>query len=307
MRKLLISALTATMVLTACARDTPEKRVAKRAAATTSSTSTTTSTTTTLPPPPDFSASTSDDATAAAAAIARAEAATLDPATPPAVLHAAAQALQVGYRKLAKLDVAREYAVSAALPDEPTRHALANNVAAARYLFALGGTSPARPAPPADWTIVPPAPAAELLGYYRDAAATTRVPWEILAAVHFIETKFGRVRGASSAGALGPMQFLPATWKAYGQGDINSNRDAIAAAARYLQANGAPERLDDALWRYNHSTKYVEAIKAYARRMVANERAFIGYHAWQVLYRTAGGTLLLPEGWPATPAQLVAG
>jgi membrane-bound lytic murein transglycosylase B len=63
------------------------------------------------------------------------------------------------------------------------------------------------------------------------------VPWQYLAAVNFVETKFGRIRGTSIAGAQGPMQFLPSNWKQYGKGgDINSDRDAIAAAARFLQA-----------------------------------------------------------------------
>ncbi len=255
-----------------------------------------------MPPAPDFSASTSDDPAAAASAIAAAETATLDPATDPVALGEAAYALQLGYRKIAQLPVEREYAVSAAIPDGPLRRALADNVAAARHLFALTGTSAAAVAPPAHWQIVAPAPLDELVGYYNAGAATTRVQWSILAAVHLVETKLGRIRGTSSAGAQGPMQFMPRTWAAYGQGDINSNRDAIAAAARYLSANGAPERLDDALFRYNHSTHYVEAIKAYAHRMAADERSFRGYHAWQVLYRTAGGVLVLPEGYPTSAA-----
>jgi membrane-bound lytic murein transglycosylase B len=307
MRRLAAAALAAALSLTACASDAPDKPKAARATTTSSSTSTSLApTTTTTLPPPDFSATTSDDPGTAAAAITRAEAATLDPATPPDVVRKAALALQLAYRKIGHLELAREQAVSAALPDDAARQALANNVAATRFLIMLTGNSKPREAPPAEWQIVAPAPVDELLGYYNAAAATTGVPWNILAAVHLVETKIGRIRGVSSAGAQGPMQFMPATWKAYGQGDIMSNRDAIAAAARYLKANGAPERLDDALWRYNHSKHYVEAIKAYARRMAANERAFYAYHQWQVLYRTAGGVLLLPEGWPAIPAQLVA-
>lgn len=293
----------------ACSDEAP-RRVAKRTATTAPATTSTTvapsTTTTTPPPPPDFGATVSDDPVAVAGALAAAEAATLDPATPPPTLQSAALALQLGYRKIAKLDVSREQAVHAALPEEGTRQALGANVAAARYLFALAGSAPPKPTPPAGWTILPPAPPEELLGYYKEASATTGVPWSILASVHFIESKFGRVRGPSSAGALGPMQFLPSTWAAYGQGDINSNRDAIAAAARYLKANGAPERLDDAIFRYNHSKHYVEAIKAYARRMAADERSFRGYHQWPVLVRTTAGTTMLPEGWPATPLQVVA-
>ena len=73
------------------------------------------------------------------------------------------------------------------------------------------------------------------------AAATSGCPWRYLAAIHLVETGTGRIRGTSAAGAQGPMQFLPATWEAYGGGgDINDTRDAIHGAARYLAANRAP-------------------------------------------------------------------
>jgi membrane-bound lytic murein transglycosylase B len=274
---------------------------------TTTATTVPPTTTSTTAPPRTFANTTSDDARTAAADIIAAEAATLNPATSPDELSNAAIALQLGYRKIAGLDVSVENAIAAQIPDFPTRHALADNVGAARHLIALTGTSKASASPPAAWLIVAPAPAEELLAYYKEAAATTGVPWQILAAVHLVETRFGRIRGVSSAGALGPMQFLPATWAAYGQGDINSNHDAISAAARYLHANGAPERLDDAIFRYNHSSHYVAAIRDYAERMMDNERAFWGYHQWQVLYRTTGGTLALPIGYPAVPAVPVVG
>ena len=144
-----------------------------------------------------------------------------------------------------------------------------------------------------------------MLGYYHEAASATGVPWEVLAAIHLVETKLGRVVGDSSAGAQGPMQFLPSTWARYGTGDIHSNHDAILGAANYLKANGAPERLDDALYHYNPTSKYVNAVKAYAQRMMANPNAYRGYHEWQVIYRTTSGALLLPEGWPTMPAVAV--
>src|SRR5437899_2712296 len=78
-----------------------------------------------------------------------------------------------------------------------------------------------------------------------------RVPWSYLAAIHLVETRMGRIRATSVAGAQGPMQFMPATWERYGEGDVNSDRDSIRAAARYLRANGAPGRMADALFRYN--------------------------------------------------------
>jgi soluble lytic murein transglycosylase-like protein len=116
------------------------------------------------------------------------------------------------------------------------------------------------------------------------------VPWAILASINFVESAFGRVRSASEAGARGPMQFLPATWHAYGMGgDIDNPRDAILAAANYLRQSGAPADLDRALFAYNHSSSYVRAIRRFAKRMRADERAYLSYYAWQVFVRTPNG------------------
>ena len=133
-------------------------------------------------------------------------------------------------------------------------------------------------------------PAERLLGYYREAQRRFRVPWHILAAVNFVETGFGKVRSPSTAGAQGPMQFLPATWRAYGLGgDIHDPRDSIRGAANYLRASGAPGNLRRALYAYNHSNLYVNAVLAYARVMRRDVRAFYGFHAWQVFVRTRNG------------------
>jgi hypothetical protein len=43
------------------------------------------------------------------------------------------------------------------------------------------------------WRIVPPAPADELMGYYRDAEAATGVDWAHLAAINLIESRFGSI------------------------------------------------------------------------------------------------------------------
>jgi Transglycosylase SLT domain len=127
------------------------------------------------------------------------------------------------------------------------------------------------------------APAAELRDHYAAAQRRFRIHWSVLAAINYVESAFGRVRSASEAGARGPMQFLPATWRAYGMGgDIDEPRDAILAAANYLHRSGAPRHLDRALYAYNHSTSYVRAIRRFAARMRADERAFLTYYAWQV-------------------------
>ena len=135
------------------------------------------------------------------------------------------------------------------------------------------------------------APAAELRAAYEAAQRRFGVHWSVLAAVNFVESAFGRVRSASESGALGPMQFMPATWRAYGMGgDVHDPGDAILAAANYLHASGAPRDLDRALYAYNHSTAYVRAIRRYAARMRADERTFETYYAWQVYVRTERGS-----------------
>ncbi|MDP1793935.1 MAG: lytic transglycosylase domain-containing protein [Acidimicrobiales bacterium] len=290
----------------------------KRAASTTRKTTTTTTVATTTTTavaavaaaaPRTFSNATADDPALAAADIAAAEVATLDAATSPAELNNAAVALQLAYRRISLRDVSVEQAIAAAIPSnlviprDVLVQAMAFNVAAGRHLIALGGKSAPKDAPPAEWKIIAPVPSDELIAHYKTASLETKVPWPILAAVNFVETRLGRVAGVSSAGAQGPMQFLPSTWAAYGKGDINSVKDSIAAAARYLQLNGAPERMDDALWRYNHSDHYVEAIKAYANRISLDVNSFRGYYNWQVTYRTKAGLLILPVGWPTVPAM----
>ena len=53
-----------------------------------------------------------------------------------------------------------------------------------------------------------------LLPIYQAAGIQYGVRWEVLAAINEIETDYGRNLNVSSAGALGWMQFMPATWKA---------------------------------------------------------------------------------------------
>jgi membrane-bound lytic murein transglycosylase B len=99
----------------------------------------------------------------------------------------------------------------------------------------------------------------QLRTYYAEAQRRFGVPWFVLAAVHLVESRMGRIVGHSSADAQGPMQFLPSTWAHYGLGgDVWNNRDAILGAANYLAANGAADGtdagLDKALYRYNNDT-----------------------------------------------------
>ncbi len=112
-----------------------------------------------------------------------------------------------------------------------------------------------------------------LLPIYQACGTQHRIPWQVLAAINRIETGFGTNLNVSSAGAVGWMQFLPSTWKAYG---VDANRDgrrdpynpvdAICAAAKYLNAAGGAADLRRAVFAYNHADWYVDEVMLYARQ-----------------------------------------
>jgi membrane-bound lytic murein transglycosylase B len=134
------------------------------------------------------------------------------------------------------------------------------------------------------------APADRLMSHYRAAQRRFRVGWHILAAVNLVETGFNKLRNDSVAGAKGPMQFIPSTWRAYGMGgNVHDPRDAIMGAANYLRASGAPGDYRHALYAYNPSRLYVSGVLNHARRMARDPRAFYSYYAWQILVRTPNG------------------
>jgi membrane-bound lytic murein transglycosylase B len=136
----------------------------------------------------------------------------------------------------------------------------------------------------------PAAPARSLLRWYQEAERRFGVGWHVLAAVNFVESAFGKLRSASTAGAQGPMQFLRGTWRAYGLGgNVHDPRDAILGAANYLHASGAPRDYRRALYGYNRSPLYVDAVLRYANQIKRDVRAFYGYYAWQVWVRTPAG------------------
>ncbi len=106
-----------------------------------------------------------------------------------------------------------------------------------------------------------------LLPIYQAASVQYGVPWQILAAINEIETNYGTDQSVSTAGAVGWMQFMPATWIQYGVDALNSGYadpynpvDAIFAAARYLRAAGAATDLHAAILAYNHSDEYVKSV-----------------------------------------------
>jgi hypothetical protein len=175
--------------------------------------------------------------------------------------------------------------VLAHVPGRVAAHARAT-IRARRKLAAL-----ATPQPRDRFSTGRPAPAGILLRYYREAQRRFGVAWPVLAAVNFVESAFGRMRNRSTAGAQGPMQFIPSTWAAYGMGgDIHDPHDAVLGAANYLHANGAPRDYRRALYAYNRSGLYVDAVLAYADRIRRDPRNFFAYYAWQVFVRTPSGT-----------------
>jgi soluble lytic murein transglycosylase-like protein len=111
-----------------------------------------------------------------------------------------------------------------------------------------------------------------LLPIYQAAAMEYEVPWQVLAAINEIETDYGRNTNVSSAGALGWMQFMPSSWKAYGvdangdgRKDPYNPADAIFAAARYLKAAGAKNDIRQAIFAYNHADWYVQSVMLRAK------------------------------------------
>jgi hypothetical protein len=136
-----------------------------------------------------------------------------------------------------------------------------------------------------------------LIPIYKAAARRYHLPWKILAAINSIETKYGRNLNVSFAGAIGWMQFMPATWRAYGvaadgRGKPNpyDPRDAIFSAARYLAANGARHDLRRAIYAYNHAHWYVEAVLLKAREISG------------IAVTSGELARLLPNGLVAAPA-----
>jgi soluble lytic murein transglycosylase-like protein len=164
------------------------------------------------------------------------------------------------------------------------------NVAAGHALFEH--STPLDEVP--DYRIRRPEPADALLGYFLEAEDRFAVDWEVLAAVMLVETRMGRIRSRSSAGAQGPMQFLPSTWEAYGLGgDVHDPHDAVLGAANYLRASGAPGNYRAALYAYNPVNAYVTAVWRYAKTMMRHPDSYYAFYNWQVFVRTVDGDVRL--------------
>ena len=149
---------------------------------------------------------------------------------------------------------------------------------------------------------------ADYLRMYQQAGQQYGVPWNLLAGVGHIESGHGANPGPSSAGALGPMQFMPATWATWGvdgnhdgRKDIRDPADAIPAAAKYLKGSGATGDINDvrsvrkALWAYNQSSSYADAVLQWARRYGSGDYTVSPATSTNCATAQAGG---LPTGGP---------
>ncbi len=120
-------------------------------------------------------------------------------------------------------------------------------------------------------------PPANYIQLFQESAAQycPGLPWTVLAAIGQIESADGANSGPSTAGALGPMQFLPSTWAEWGIStpwapgppDIMNPFDAVPSAARYLCAAGGATAagLPRAIFAYNHADWYVTEVLALAK------------------------------------------
>jgi hypothetical protein len=134
-----------------------------------------------------------------------------------------------------------------------------------------------RPSPPSEPRSFNAAAPGSWRELYQQAAPTCPgLPWEVLAAIGQIESGHGRNLGPSSAGALGPMQFMPASWRAYGldadgdgRADVMNPVDAVYSAAHYLCVHGGGrggQSLYDAIFAYNRADWYVRDVLGLAAK-----------------------------------------
>jgi hypothetical protein len=134
---------------------------------------------------------------------------------------------------------------------------------------------------PVDTTVPAGRPTSYLRLFKASAAAyCPGLSWTVLAAIGQIESGDGQNTGPSTAGALGPMQFLPSTWQTWGidgfgdtgPPDIMNPFDAVPSAARMLCADGATnggQGLRQAIFDYNHAGWYVDEVLTLAAEYAA--------------------------------------
>ena len=116
-----------------------------------------------------------------------------------------------------------------------------------------------------------------LLPIYQAAGIEYGVRWEVLAAINEIETDYGRNLNVSSAGALGWMQFMPATWEHVRRrrqpataSRTRTTRSTRSSPPRATCAPPAPTRTcARAIFAYNHADWYVDSVLLRARSSAA--------------------------------------
>jgi hypothetical protein len=189
---------------------------------------------------------------------------------------AAAAKLSQALKAVRDQQLAAESALEQARSELATLDARARAEQAARAAAAMldraqadAGTARLRSAGPVGALGIP---AAYEQAYRQASAGCPGMDWTLLAGVGQVESGHGRNNGPSSAGAIGPMQFMPATFAAYavdgdgdGVTDAWSPQDAIFTAARYLCEGGAgrgPDGVHRAVFRYNHAEWYVDLVLA---------------------------------------------
>ncbi|HXP56724.1 MAG TPA: lytic transglycosylase domain-containing protein [Streptosporangiaceae bacterium] len=154
----------------------------------------------------------------------------------------------------------------------------------ASHVISLQPTTTSTPSKlPVDTTVSTARPTTYLELYKASAARyCPGLSWTVLAAIGEVESDNGTNVGPSSAGALGPMQFLPSTWQEWGTdgfGDtgtpnISNPYDAVPSAAVMLCADGAAkggQSLYSAIFAYNHADWYVDEVLAIAREYAQTE------------------------------------
>lgn len=141
----------------------------------------------------------------------------------------------------------------------------------------------------------------QFIPIYKAAEEKYGTPWNILAAIHYKETTFSTSnKMVSSVGAIGHMQFMPATWVGWkyaidrvgnvnplldltslsvikngsgygvdGDGDGRADpwnlTDSIFTASNYLAKNNVRSNPYGAIYNYNHSDQYVNSVLAIAQ------------------------------------------
>jgi hypothetical protein len=203
----------------------------------------------------------------------------------PAALSVPGADAMVNLARAAQLGLAKNFAILISAPQANLKSLMAQVksvtgrggqvVNLVSYSLVTAGNLPVEPDAPAG---VP----TNWLNLFKQSAATycPGLSWTVLAAIGEIESGDGANDGPSSAGALGPMQFLPSTWAMWGingfgppgKPAIMNPLDAVPSAARMLCASGAgsPATLSGAIFSYNHATWYVSEVLALASEYARN-------------------------------------